>query len=102
METHLPLFRLHCCVPQVFVNQTAFVNSNESFESGVFCLLLHRLRVLCHTLLLAPRRYAEIFPSWSTHSEDVPHSLEYGHMLVYGLDWHWMPDGMHQLDCVEQ
>jgi hypothetical protein len=45
------------------------------------------------------RRY---FRHWSTHSDDIRHSLEYGHLLVYVLDWPWMPGKFHQLDCVEQ
>ena len=90
------------CIPPVFVNQTALVNYNEPFEPGVFCLLFHRLRNVCHSLLLAPRRYAEIFRHWSRHSKDKWHSLEYGHLLVYGMDWHWMPVRICQLGCVER
>jgi len=45
------------------------------------------------------RRY---FHRRSTHSEDIRDSLEYGHLLVYGLGWCRMPVTMHQLDCVEQ
>ena len=45
------------------------------------------------------RRYCR---RWSTRSEDKRHSLEYGHLLVHVLDWPWMPNRMHQLDCVEQ
>lgn len=41
------------------------------------------------------------FRRCSTHSEDIRHSWEYRHLLVYGLDWHWMPDRIHQLGCVE-
>ncbi len=40
-----------------------FVNYDvQSSERAVFCLLFYRLRDVCHSLLLAPRRYVEIFP----------------------------------------
>ena len=42
------------------------------------------------------------FRRWSTHSENILHSLEYGHLPIYVLDWDWMPDKFHQLDRVEQ
>lgn len=44
--------------PPVFVNQTAFVNHNESFEPDVLWLLFRRFLDVCHSILLAPRRYA--------------------------------------------
>jgi len=42
------------------------------------------------------------FRCWGTHTENVWHSLEYGNLLVYGLDWHRVPFRKHQLDRVEQ
>jgi hypothetical protein len=38
----------------------------------------------------------------SRHSKDKRHSLEYGHLLVYGMDWHWMSDGIRQLGRMER
>jgi hypothetical protein len=36
------------------------------------------------------------------HSENTWHSLEYGHLHVYGMDGSWMPDTVHQLDRMER
>ena len=97
MEIHLPLFRLH------FVNQAVFVSYNGcSSERVVFCFLIYRLPDVCHSILLAPRRYVELFRRLSARPEDIRHSLEYWHLFVYVLVWHRMPDRIHQLGCMEQ
>ena len=70
---------------------------NEVFSAFAFVgFLMCAIPFYWH--LEGTRKY---FHRWSMHSENIRYSLEYGHLPVYVLGWHWMPVRIHQLGCVE-
>ena len=77
------------------IDHTTFENGDASpSERGLHCIFFHWVRAVCHSILLAPRRYVIVFTLSST-PKHVRHSLEYGHLLVHDLGWAWMLITLH-------